>query len=306
MSAPVALSFMVPGISKCGTTTLCALLNQHPQLYLPQAPRKEPALFVLADYRSLWSTYRDLFDDAIPEALLGEGSTLYSVAEFEELARQRVLLHYPDIRLIFIVRDPIERIESSFRDLHNVEPRLGVNCPFDLHDALLTLPNLLADTRYRQRIANWRDHVAEEQVLVVFLEDLRRAPDQVAARCFAFLGVDPSVAIVDAGLHLNRGAMKLYDTEALRAMRTSRATGLPLSRVRPETQDQFLVKLGLRRRFDGGPLHWPEAARELVVAALRDDVAWLLAHHRKPFDFWPRFAAACAGDRRALDGQRIP
>jgi hypothetical protein len=151
--------------------------------------------------------------------------------------------------------------------------------------------------------------MAEDRILVVFAEEMFAQPDAVRRRCFAFLGVDPDVALPDSRLHLNRGSHKLYDSAELREMRSLRLrprTAEALARVLPDTQDQFLEKLGLRRPFSGGALCWPEAARRHVVEALHDDIARFLAQHGKPFDYWPRFAAACRGDPGALDGERIP
>lgn len=311
---PVRLHFLVPGISKCGTTTLCALLNQHPQLFLPNEqirdrdPRSkyESMFFCRDDYQKWWHDYAALFTNAPDGSLLGEGSTLYTVTDHEVAARDRIVAHYPDIRMIFIVRDPIERIESSFQELHHSGWRFGAGCPHALDEALNRLPGLLEDTRYRRRIDTYAAKVASDRILVVFADELFDAPWTLARRCFEFLGVDPDVPLVDPSVHLNSGATKLFDTQEMRLMRRKLVrprTAFPLSRVRLRTQDQFLVPLGLRKPFDGGPLHWPEA-RQLVVDELADDTARFLAAHGKALYFWPRFAAACRGEW--LDGQAIP
>lgn len=309
------LDFLVPGMSKCGTTTLCALLNQHPQLFLPNERVRGPdrerkfesSFFCNDDYENRWSDYSALFAGAPAGSLLGEGSTFYSTHEHATRVRDRIVSHYPRIRLIFIVRDPIERIESSFRQMHSSGWRFGTQCPYALDEALRQLPGMLENTRYRRRIATYAAKVASDRILVIFADEMFDSPRTLARRCFDFLGVDPDVPLVDPSVHLNSGATKLFDTPEMRLMRLKRVrpeTAFPLLRVRLETQDQFLAPLGLRKPFDGGPLHWPEAARQLVVDELMDDTTRFLAAHGKALDFWPRFAAACRGDW--LDGQAIP
>ena len=102
------------------------------------------------------------------------------------------------------------------------------------------------------------------------------------------------------------GVGKGGTTQVMREPWQHSETGPTLARVRPRTQVQFPKTLRLRRRFDGGLLSWPEAARPCVVEALRDDAARLFDHYGTPFDFRPRCAAACADDRSGCKCQRIP
>jgi len=44
----IRIDFLIPGFSKCGTTTLCALLAQHPSIYMPEL--KEPWYFSSTDF----------------------------------------------------------------------------------------------------------------------------------------------------------------------------------------------------------------------------------------------------------------
>src|SRR3990167_5845089 len=89
------LNFVVPGFSKCGTTTLCALLNDHPDIFIP--PIKEPNFFAF-NYDKGWDHFQSLFNGARKDQLLGEGSTTYSTGEFGELAATRIAARFPDIR----------------------------------------------------------------------------------------------------------------------------------------------------------------------------------------------------------------
>ena len=167
------LHFVVPGFSKCGTTTLCALLAEHPAIFLPKV--KEPGFFSVRSDRG-WDNYAGLFAKAQPGQLCCEGSTTYSSAEFAAVARDRLLARFPDLKFIFIARNPIRRIESSFRELHHNGHKWGVLPPLSLGETLRTCPNMIADTRYGRLFEIYRQRVPASRLLALVLEDFEQNP----------------------------------------------------------------------------------------------------------------------------------
>lgn len=270
------------------------MLSEHPQLFMAEG---EPWYFSKAELPPA-AGYVERFADAEPGTLLGEGSTSYSSVVSEERARLRILNLYPEIKLIFIARDPFDRIESSYREFHNSGHRLSTECPFDLDDALRDIPQLLEDTNYWARLQNYRPYVREDQVLVVFLEDLARQPSQVLARCFEFLGVDVDVHIPDTARRLNPGGAKLFDTPRMRRLRLEIGPGSPcslLGLVPLDVEDRLLAALGLRKRFPRGRLDWTAAAHRRVIETVGDDVLRFLDSCGRSREVWPRFDAAMGG-----------
>jgi hypothetical protein len=85
----VRLDLLVPGFAKCGTTTLCALLGEHPQMFMPQ--RKDFRLFDLPDYQRRWDEFEERFIGGEERAVIGDGSIWYTDAKTEEVARERIL-----------------------------------------------------------------------------------------------------------------------------------------------------------------------------------------------------------------------
>lgn len=66
------LDFLVPGISKCGTTSLCALLNQHPHLFIPE--EKEPLfLFILITW-IVWMDTQPYFARRLQKHCVGKAA----------------------------------------------------------------------------------------------------------------------------------------------------------------------------------------------------------------------------------------
>jgi len=303
---PVPLHFLVPGFSKCGTTTLCALLNRHPDLYLPAGNTKEPRFFSASDYEAKWDWYASLFAAAPPHALIGEGSQSYGGFTAGVIARQRILGLYPDIKLIFIARDPIDRIESSYREFHQVAGR-GPMAPFHLRKALDEHPpSILENTRYRERIENFTKFVRPEQIHVALLEELVAEPDRVLAGCFDFLGVDPDRCPPVPPTRLNPGRSKLYDTQRLRWIRRMKRnpdSGRCFRDLDADLLDPIFEKAGLRKRFSGNPMRWPRDLEEYVLGKIADDILEFLATVGRSPSVWPRFAAALA--RRSEATNRV-
>lgn len=284
-SAPQRIDFIVAGINKCGTTTLCSLLDNHPKVFF--STNKEPFFFSSDNYADHWPDYCALFDGARADQLCGEGSTFYSTHDLEVRSRDRILLHYPEVRLIFIVRNPLRRIESSYREFHHSGPYFGINdVPFDIGEALQRFPQLVEDSRYWTRLQNYRARVPDSRIHVVFLEDLKRDPAAVMAGCFRFLGLAP-VAASGAKRQLNAGEDKLFDTPLLRKLRNAQWFGPRLARVPLARQDAVFRRIGLRRPFPPGHrIVWPADTLAWLMARIGDDAGQLLAHCGKPADFW--------------------
>lgn len=282
------IDFLVPGISKCGTTTLCYLLSEHPEIFIPEI--KEPHHFIRDDLASHRPLYEGLFAPAKPGQLLGEGSQMYCTVEFEELVSARVHQHNPEMKLIFSVRNPFKRIESSYREFHHSGPCYAVNAPFGIDDALTGLPALLGDSLYWQRLQSYRRHFRDDQILVVFLEDLQKDPQTTLKRCYQHLGVDDTYINPEASkTQLNSGDEKLYDTRLLRFLRTNELTGYKLARLSIPTQDKIFRRLGLRRPFTK-PIEWDSASRTRVVNTLKADMTEFLSYCGRPANFWKEFA----------------
>lgn len=111
------LHFLVIGAQKAGTTTLHTILRMHGQLWLP--PDKEVPFFsdtgAWPDFQSfLADAYRGapanrLWGAVSPQYMRGgKGISTRDVAS-------RVATAVPDVKLIAVLRDPIERAMSEWR-----------------------------------------------------------------------------------------------------------------------------------------------------------------------------------------------
>ena len=100
--------FLGIGTQKGGTTYLHRLLQQHSQVFL--AHPKEVHYFSLHQNRGLdW--YADHFAEASIEQHCGEVTPYYL---FHSLAAERIQAAIPSVKLIVLLRDPVERALSQY------------------------------------------------------------------------------------------------------------------------------------------------------------------------------------------------
>ena len=193
--------FFIAGAQRSGTTYLYRLLEQHPDIALAAPPRPEPKFFLKpgAVGEGL-DVYLEFFRDAKPGAKLGEKSTTYM--ERPDAAR-RICELIPDARLIFLLRDPVDRAVSNYWfsvdagvESASMPEALSDDCrgdaPYDTSRYSTSPFAYLRRGRYRELLAGWEDTFSRDHLAVLLFEDLRDDPRDVSAKLFRFLGVDAS------------------------------------------------------------------------------------------------------------------
>jgi hypothetical protein len=107
-------NLVVIGAMKCGTSSLHRYLDLHPAIAM--SALKEPNFFLTTQWGT-WDRgtdwYRGLFDPRAP--VRGEASVNYTGLPFSEGTAERMRETLgPDVKLIYMVRDPIERAVSHY------------------------------------------------------------------------------------------------------------------------------------------------------------------------------------------------
>ncbi|MCS4159172.1 sulfotransferase family protein [Salinibacter ruber] len=182
-----ALDFMMPGFPRCGTTTITHLLSEHPGIFITTP--KEPGFFKPKNYqkRQSWRDYAQLFDGADPQAKQGEGTVTYTTSWPPELADPKeVYRHYPKLKLIFLMRDPVERIVSQWinKTQQNYPKDIPVFGRCTTHYSIF-----LNTSRYWNHITRWLEYFDDEQVLAICLEQFKENPRQLIQMLEDFLDV---------------------------------------------------------------------------------------------------------------------
>jgi Sulfotransferase domain len=178
-------NLVVIGGLKCGTTSLHHYLNLHPEVAMS---RPKELNFFVAELNWPLGTdwYASHFDPAAP--VRGESSPHYTNRpRFNEVS-DRISSTLGEPRLIYVVRDPVDRMLSHF--LHNVG---GGYERRTLADALADpASSYVARSRYFFQLEPYLATFGRERIEIVGREELKRDRTGTMQRVFRFLGVDPS------------------------------------------------------------------------------------------------------------------
>jgi hypothetical protein len=197
-------SFLIVGAAKAGTTSLHEYLCEHPRVSTPL--RKEIHYFDFSYGRGEpW--YRAHFDRPRSAGEISGESTPYYL--FHPLVPERVARDLPDVKLIVLLRDPIDRAFSQ----HNHEVSSGYETlPFGEacereaerlrgeEERMRREPgyssfshqhnSYLARSRYAEQLERWYGHFDRDRFLVLGAEELFADPAATLARTQEFLGLD--------------------------------------------------------------------------------------------------------------------
>jgi hypothetical protein len=181
-------NFLVIGAMKAGTTSLFRYLEPHPEVFMPRL--KELDFFIAeGNWGRGIGWYRHQFRQAGQRAVaIGEASPTYSKYPQFDGVPERIAGAVPAIRLIYVVRDPVERIRSHYS--HRVLVGSESN-PIEV--AVSEDPSYLDCSRYAMQIGRYMDWFDREQLLIVRSEDLRSRRTETLSGVHRFLGVDPDV-----------------------------------------------------------------------------------------------------------------
>jgi hypothetical protein len=198
---------IIGGTTKAATTSVYTYLGDHPEVCVSNL--KETRFFLDLDY-PLESKYRfevapdkygDFFSPKSADVKLWVDATpdyLYSSGTPE-----RINSALEDVRLVFLLREPISRVVSWYRfAIQNNS--IGADVSFDEYACRqLDHPGPLASSvpqhmraveqgRYVQYLRGYFDIFGRERIFVSFLEDISRNPHLVMLRLSEFSGIDPS------------------------------------------------------------------------------------------------------------------
>jgi len=177
-------NFIIIGVAKCGTTTLCDTLMEHPDIFFSKP--KEPNYFnKIIHYESTRDDYEKIFENAGNSPIRGEGSVGYTNPNRIHFVPKRIHEVIPDCKLIYMVRHPIKRLESDWK----MRLRLG-NKIQNFNDSLEWDMSLYNHGLYWNTLSHYLKYFKKEQILIVFIEDLFKSFDVEILRILNHIGAD--------------------------------------------------------------------------------------------------------------------
>lgn len=194
-------TFIIAGAQKSGTTSVWEYLKAHPQVCM--ANIKETNFFTAqgrsARHDKGLDWYQNLFKFCVRAKAIGEVSPNYM---FSEDAPRLMSQFVPDVQLLFILRDPIDRLYSHYWYQHQE------GLPLPRFEEMVEkrhpqLEHFIYVSSYHLHLIRFLDYFPREQLSVFLNEDMRKNPGQVMRDIYHCIGVDAEVTPVNVKKEFN-------------------------------------------------------------------------------------------------------
>lgn len=187
-------NFIICGTQKGGTTALYAYLREHPEIFF--ALKKEVHYFDLNYHQGIKWYEKHFRGVTSNHKAIGEASPFYM---YLEEVPERIHETLPDVKLIFILRNPVDRAYSHY--WHEV--KLGYEW-LSFEEAIKKEKDRLAEGtiynkqhysyldrgKYVKQLKRYRKYFSKDQMLILMNDELKEEPEKVMKEIFEFLDVD--------------------------------------------------------------------------------------------------------------------
>lgn len=190
--------FLIIGETKCGTTSLYNYLIKHPKIidtkgndekYDKSYNTKEIRFFDRF-YNKGVEWYKNCFNKTKSDEITGEATPMYF---YRTITIQRILKHIPDVKLIVLLRNPVDRLYSNF--YHNyrwVDGWKNKYPDFNIFWNSVHDPDyyLIDKGLYYFTFIKWFEFFKKEQFYIMKSEDLYKNLQHEYSQLLKFLEVD--------------------------------------------------------------------------------------------------------------------
>ena len=254
-------NLFVVGAMKAATTSLHNYLAHHPDIFMTKKPWKEPCFFVTElNWNKGWDWYLGLFKEATTQKYLGESTTDYTKAPNYAGVPERIHAASPGAKIIYIVRDPIERAISQYwwEVEYSGEGR-------KMPQGIIENEWIINASNYALQIAPYIKLFGQENVLILTSEGLVANPRKTVLDIFSWLGVTTDIQLPDEfGIHNQSKASvnQIVGAGLLTKLKSTFVWGVLKKLLNRQMKEK------LRKSFSRN-ISKDESNREEVIAALR-------------------------------------
>lgn len=202
-------SFLCIGAQRCGTTRLHRILSEHPEIEMTKAGvgdfDKEIHYFNRFVLEKPLKWYENHFSDL---NVSGEITPAYSV--LPEASVKSIKKYLPNAKILFIVRNPLDRIWSQIRMMKAGWNRNPISSEIDLYSLvkLFDSPAVELRSNYLRTFLIWRSAFGENSFLTLSFSELLTQEGLV--KLFKFLGV------CESWTPTNEASQKVLASQALK------------------------------------------------------------------------------------------
>jgi len=273
-------NMLIIGAKKASSTLLYELLCQHPQVWMPQ--EKEPHCLVTAsDPDKIREQYARLFEPAPDSALiLGEASTGYTTMPYNGPIPRRIQQALGQPKLIYILRDPVERLISNYRHSYL---RGWYKPNTTLGEALADDPILIDTSCYAYQIQSYARVFGDQAMHILLAENLHANPVGQMQRVERYLELSPWDGWPDQPPTVN-SFNQLAVSDRYRWLNRFKGVKRFVRAVVPTRLKEKIQKRSSK------PVATPPITsedREQVYQSIRRDLRWLRHMLGDVIDTWP-------------------
>ncbi len=310
-------NFLIIGAQRSGTTSLYNYLRQHPQIFM--SPIKEPRFFVFdgeefpsqgkdeaspsaARYqnfrqRSIWSfdDYCALFQGVRDEKAIGEASPHYL---YHPRSADRIKARLPGVKLVAILRDPVERAYSNYFLSIRDNKRQVVSDFIEKarEERKLNMDNIWDGSKhylrkgfYAAQLIRYHKVFPPNQMRVYLYEDLKSNLHNLIQDVFRFLEVDDSF-IPDMSSKFSTSGQVMKNKKHLQFLSNRRwLIGLSKMMLSDEIRHEVLKKISLCINSRNEEIVTPPLPPELrseLIQIYRDDILRLQDLIQRDLSAW--------------------
>ncbi len=281
-------NLFIIGASKCGTTTLWNMLNSHSKVFM--STPKEPWFFSFSDFHKRLDEYHALFKDVNEEKIIGEASPIYSETTLIPDIAERLYSYNPDAKIIYVIREPIGRLKSAWRQTlstghwhtHIYKNYTDVEVPLmpkNFKKAIFEYPTFLEACKYWTHVESYKQYFKDQNILLLFFEDLATDPLEVYQRMCDFLEIKPEINDAIFKKENSSVGKKRARTWYIKLQKHQRLFTLLKATAR-------LFKISIGPKEINYKVKISEKTESEIYEILTPEIEKVLKYANKPLNFW--------------------
>ena len=172
------VTFFMVGCQRCGTTWTDAALRAHPNVFLPE---QKQSYFFDRNYDKGIDWFLERFKGAEDHhTAIGEIATGYCFPD----SVPRMAKHFPDVKLMMVMRNPIDRAYSNYQT-RKVEEEWD-----SFEDAIELDSEFLERGQYIDQVEALLKYYDRDKILLLLYDDLSKDDRAYLTKILDFIGVD--------------------------------------------------------------------------------------------------------------------
>lgn len=200
MTEPPLPDFLIIGPQKCATTWLYDCLYEHPEVLMPET---DSVHYFDMLYNKSESWYLEYFSAYNGESVVGEETPTYIR---DEMAPKRIAETLPEVKLIFTLRNPVDRAFSHWwHERSKNKHSFQFSEVFDNYDLY---QNWIVPGFYYRHLMRFSQYFSREQINICFFDDLVEDDKKYIQDVYSFLEIDDRFVPTKIDQKVNQGRFR--------------------------------------------------------------------------------------------------